>query len=115
MVQGLFFGDDHRRGGFDDLQRVAEFAPGVQSALQRADMLDALSSKEQRHTGAGGFVWSSAVEDDFAVGRQAVGFFLQLLCVNAECAGNGFRVGFKIHGVAEVHDDQLFAGIDFRF
>jgi hypothetical protein len=38
--------------------------------LQGADAFDAFFSEEQRHTGAGGFVGSSTVEDDFAVERQ---------------------------------------------
>jgi hypothetical protein len=51
-------------------QRIAAFAPGVEAALQGADAFDAFFSEEQRHTGAGGFVGSSTVENDFAVERQ---------------------------------------------
>jgi len=76
---------------------------------------DALISEEQRHTGAGGFVWSSTVENNFAVAGQPVVFLLQLLGVHAEGAGNGFGISFEIHGMAKIDDDQLFAGIDFYF
>ena len=67
----LFFSGDGSDYGsdFDIFEWVAEFAPGVEAALQGADTFDALSSEEQRHTGAGGFVWSSTVENDFAVAR----------------------------------------------
>jgi hypothetical protein len=46
------------------------FAPGFQAALKGANTGDALFSEEERHTGAGGFVWSSTVEDDFAIVGQ---------------------------------------------
>ena len=46
---------------------IVVFAPGFEAAFQRANARDALFSEEERHTGAGGFVWSSAVEDDFAI------------------------------------------------
>ena len=76
------------------------FSPGFQAAFERANTRDALLSEEERHTGAGGFVWSSAIENDFAIAGQAVVFLFELLGVHAEGAGNGLGVGFEIHGVA---------------
>src|SRR5260370_1684131 len=107
-----FFSGLGERGGD---KRVAAFAPGIQAALQRADTLDAILPEEQRHTGAGGFVWSSTVEDYFAVAGQKVVLLFQLLGVHAEGAGNGFRIGFKVHGVAQIDNDQFFAGVEFFF
>ena len=101
--------------GFDGGERVAAFAPGVEAALERADAGDALFSEEQRHTGAGGFVWSSTVENHFAVAGQPFVFLLQLLGVHAESAGDGFRLGFEIHVVAEIDDDKFFAGVNLFF
>ena len=72
-------GFDQRSGrgfGFVDLHLVAKVAPGVESALKRADASDALLLQEQRHTGAGGFVGSSTVEDDFAIVGKAIAVFL---------------------------------------
>jgi hypothetical protein len=46
---------------------IVVFAPGFEAAFQRANTSDTLFSKEERHTGARSFVWSSAVEDDFAI------------------------------------------------
>ena len=46
---------------------IIVFAPGFEAAFQRANARNALFSEEERHTGAGSFVWSSAVEDDFAI------------------------------------------------
>jgi len=82
------------------LQRKARLAPSIQSALQRPDVLHALFSEEQRHTGAGSFVWSSAVEDHFAVRRQPIALFLQFLHVHAKRAGNRFGVRLKIKRVS---------------
>jgi hypothetical protein len=59
-----------------DLHLVSKVAPGVESALKRADASDALLFEKQRHTGAGGFVWSSTVEDDFAIAGKAIAVFL---------------------------------------
>jgi hypothetical protein len=55
---------------FDVGYRIFVFAPSFQAALKGANTGDALFSEEERHTGAGGFVWSSAVEDDFAIVGQ---------------------------------------------
>jgi len=107
---GLFFSRLRERGG-DEWE--AAFAPSVEATLQGADALDAVFSEEQRHTGAGGFVWSSAIENDLAVAREAVVFFFQFLGVHAEGAGNCFGIGFEIHGMAQVHDDEFFASVDF--
>src|SRR5215467_3335428 len=53
-------------------ERIALLAPGVQPTLERPNFLNALLPQEQRHTGTGGFVGSSTVEDHFAVARQPV-------------------------------------------
>jgi hypothetical protein len=79
--------------------RVLVFAPGFQAAFEGADARDALSSEEERHTGARSFVWSSAIEDDFTIVRQKIVLLFELLGVHAEGTRNGFRVGFEIHGM----------------
>ena len=56
-------------GQCDDGEGEAFFAPGIEATLERADVLEAVFSEEQRHTGAGGFVGSSTVENHFAVAR----------------------------------------------
>src|SRR5580692_1769870 len=80
-----------------NLHGVAEFPPGIKSALQWPDMLHASLSQEQRHTGAGGFVWSSTVENDFAVARQPFVGLLEFIRVYPKCTGDRFRVGFEVH------------------
>lgn len=45
-------------------------APSVEAAFQWANARDASASEEERHTGARGFIWSSAIEDDFAIVGQ---------------------------------------------
>ena len=39
-------------------------------------------------------------------------FLLQLLGVHAEGAGDGFRVGFEIHGMTKIDDDDFLAGVE---
>ena len=76
-------------------------------------MLHAFVSEEQRHTGAGGFVWSSTVEDNFAVMGQPVAGLLKIAGVHSECAWDCFRVRLEIHRVPQVHDGEELAGIQF--
>ena len=71
--------------------------PAGEPSGERADARDALPSQKQRHTGAGGFVRSSAVEDDVAVAKNFLLAFLELVGVEAERAGNRQRVSVEFH------------------
>jgi hypothetical protein len=97
------------------LQRIATLTPGFETALERPDVLDAMSPEKERHTGARGFVGSSTVENDFAIARQAVALFFQLLGVHSKGAGDGFGLRFEIHGMPQINDDEFLARIDFLF
>jgi hypothetical protein len=90
-------------------------APGVETAFERADPGDAAASEEERHTGARSFVWSSTVEDDFAVVRESLIVILEFLCIHAESAGNGFGIGLKIHRVTKIDDHEILAGVELVF
>ncbi len=94
-------------------KRIAALAPGIEASLERANAFNAIFSEEQRHTGAGSFVGSSAIEDDFAVARQAVVFLFQFFRVHVKRTGDRLRIGFEIQGVAEVDDHDFLAGIEF--
>ena len=93
-------------------ERVATFAPGGEAAFERANARDALFSEEQRHTGAGGFVRSSTVENDFLIAGKKFSMLLQIAGVHVQGAGNGFGVGFKLHRVTQVHDGDFFASVE---
>jgi hypothetical protein len=106
----------------DNLRRLAEFhgvewiavgAPCAQATFQWANLSNAFSSEEQRHTGAGSFIRSSTVEDHFAVAGQLIILLFEFLRVHAKGPRNGFGVGFEVHGVSQIHDDEVFAGVDF--
>jgi hypothetical protein len=97
------------------LHGIAELPPSVESALQRANPPDALFSEEERHTGARGFVWSSTVENDFTVARQAIVFLFQLLRIHAKCAGDCFRVSLEIHRVPQINNHHFFGSVNFFF
>src|SRR5882762_10746460 len=85
-------------------QRKAARTPGIQSALQRPNAPHAFVPQEQRHTGAGGFVWSSTVKNDVAVPRQTIILVFQVFCVHAESAWNRMRISLKIHRMPQVND-----------
>jgi hypothetical protein len=85
-------------------ERVAALSPFFQATLKRADTFNAFFSKEQRHTGAGGFVWSSTVEDDVAIHRKRIFFFLKVAGVHAESAGNSFWIGLEVERMPQIDD-----------
>lgn len=91
--------------------RVALVAPGAKPALKRADAPDALLPEKERHTGARGLARSSTVENNLAVTRQQAALLLKFLGVDADCPGNGLWIGFEIHGMAQIHNDDILAGV----
>src|SRR5579864_715459 len=95
------------------LQGEALILPGSESAGQWPDAGDALSSQEQRHTGAGGFIGSSAIEHDVAIAGNLLLPRFQFFWIQAECAGKGERLRFKFDGMAQIHYLNLFASIQF--
>jgi hypothetical protein len=86
------------------LEGVAAPSPFFQATLKRANAFDAFFSKEQRHTGAGSFVWSSTVEDDVAISGKRIGLFLEFARIHAERAGNSFGIGFEVERMAQIDD-----------
>ena len=50
-----------------NLQRIIELPPGINPSEQGPHAPDALAMQQQRHPGAGHFVWTRAVKDDFTV------------------------------------------------
>src|SRR5215475_11926403 len=88
-----------RRGGLNagDLSQrcvvdgVALFAPSIEAALQRTNLLDSLFAQQDSELRAGRFVGAGAVEDDLAIAREFVVFLAQLLGINAKRARNRFR------------------------
>ena len=94
-------------------KRIAEFLPGVISAQQRTHLAYAVPSELQRHTGAGGFVRSSAEEDDLAVARNfAVDGLSRLFGRNAQRVGQGVRIGQQIEGVTQVDDHYRLTQVE---
>ena len=79
------------------LQGEAPPLPCTEPSSQWPDAQDALSSQEQRHTGAGGLVWSSAVEDDVAIALNLFLLLFQLVEVHSKRAGNRQRLRLKLY------------------
>src|SRR5574340_147390 len=79
------------------LQGEAFLLPSAETASQGPDTGNALLPEQQRHTGAGGLIGSSAIENDVAVARNLFLPRLQLSGVHAKRARNRERVCFEFH------------------
>ena len=67
----------------------------------------------QRHTGAGGFVWSSAIEDDFLALRDFAGERSKLFGTLDQGTGDFEGVAFDFVRVTEINDGKgIFGGVE---
>src|ERR1700733_12523559 len=73
--------------GFD---RLSRFAPRRQAADDN-EGVESLLAKQVRHTGAGGFALSSAIEVDVLILRKRNAFLRQVIRLNTDGAGNARR------------------------
>ena len=88
-------------------QRVAQFLPLAKSTVQRTHPLNAQFLQLLRHTGAGRFARSRAVEDDLLVLGQLIGVAGDVVGQNADGAGQRPRIGERIERMPQVEDHQL--------
>jgi len=86
-------------------------APAVKSSGERPHVLDPQFPQLQRRTGAGGFVGSSAIENDFAVTRDLAIPLEQFLRGHTDRSGKGARVGEGIESMAEVNDEDRLTAV----
>src|SRR5262245_47203764 len=87
--------------------------PGVDATFERANPGDSFGSQQQRHPGAGRFVRSRAVEDDVTIpGNLSVALF-DLFHSYAKRTRDHLRKRLDIHGLAQVHDCNVFSGREF--
>ena len=75
---------------------VSALAPGVEASLERANPGDASALQEQRHTGAGGFVRSSAIKHHVAVARDFLVALVELVGAHVDGARQFDPVGVKL-------------------
>ena len=78
------------------LKRVSALAPGVKASLERANPGDASALQEQRHTGAGSLVRSSAIEHHVAVARDFLVALVELVRAHVDGARQFDPVGLKL-------------------
>ena len=78
------------------LERVSALAPGVEASLERANARDASPSEEQRHTGAGSFVRSSAIKHHVAVAGDFLVALVELVRAHVDGARQLDPVGVKL-------------------
>ena len=75
---------------------VSALAPGVEASLERANARDASPSEEQRHTGAGSFVRSSAIKHHVAVAGDFLVALVELVRAHVDGARQFDPVGLKL-------------------
>jgi hypothetical protein len=85
--------------------------PRFGSALEREHAGDAVASQEQRRTGAGGFVWSTAEENDITIPRN-------LPVTYSEILDRDFQRAWKRNGIgnrttSNIDDQHILAGSKF--
>ena len=78
------------------LEGVSALAPGVEASRERAHPGDASAFQEQRHTGASGFVRSSAIEHHVAVARDFLVALVELVRTHVDGARQFDSVGLKL-------------------
>ena len=78
------------------LEGVSALAPGVEASLERAHADDAPALQEQRHTGAGSLVRSSAIEHHVAVARDFLMALVELVRAHVDGARQFDPVGLKL-------------------
>src|ERR1039458_8300116 len=83
-------------------------APGIHAAVERVHAHDPPPLQQQRRTGAGSFVWSTAKQDDIAVARYFVVARLLVFEGNAQSSRHG--VHFAFESGPDIHHHDLFAG-----
>ena len=81
----------------------------LRAAPQRTDSGDPLDFKEQRRTGAGSFVRSTAKEDNFAVARNVLAW--RAVFPAARLRAPGMGLSSSSGPAAKVHDIEVFAGV----
>ena len=75
---------------------VSALAPGVEASRERAHAGDASALQEQRHTGAGSLVRSSAIEHHVAVARDFLMALVELVRAHVDGARQFDPVGVKL-------------------
>jgi hypothetical protein len=73
-----------RDQGFD---RISGSPPAIQTALERTHVLYPRFPKLKRHTGASGFVWSSAVKNNLVLTWNFMRTRAEVVRPKNQCAG----------------------------
>src|ERR1700731_944514 len=82
-------------------QRIPKVLPAAKAALQRSHTRDAEFLKLLCHTGTGGFIGSSTVEDDLLVFRKHVRASGDFIGQYADSSRQGSLIGKRIKRMAQ--------------
>ena len=94
-------------------ERKAQLLPFVKSAQQGTDVPDPELAKLQRHTGAGGFVWSSTKKDDLAVAGDLVVPRFKILGRDLQRSRQCSWIGQHVQRMSQVNDHGTLARFEF--
>jgi hypothetical protein len=83
--------------------------PLFKSSLKGPDSGDPLPAEQQRHTGAGGFVGSGAIEHNVPVPWDGSLELLELFRLQSQCTREPGVVGYKLARVAQVNNEDLLS------
>ena len=97
------------------VDRIPRFAPSIEPALQRPNLLDALLPQQNRQLRTGRFIRASAIQNDLPVARQLFVFRAQFLRVHSKRARNRLGIGFEIERMPQVDDHHVFLLVHFCF
>src|SRR5262249_38245960 len=90
----------------------AQRLPSFQAAFERMDPADATPLKQERHTGAGRFVRSAAVDDEVSIAGDVRGMLIEGIDRDPPRAGKHVRGKRDIERAAEVEDGDLLPSLD---
>src|SRR5437867_8426891 len=89
--------------------QIHESFPSIGASPKGAHARDSMDLEEQRRTGAGGFVRSTAKENDLAVAGNLLRVCSQVLNGEADRTGDRARTVFQ--AAPQVHNIRILAGI----
>src|SRR4029450_4813329 len=108
-VIDLLSGWDHQH---DRLNRKLQLHPAGHTSLERSHASNAAASEPERLTGAGGFVWSGAVQAQVPIAGNLGQVRVELLGWDPPAPGNGIGHGGNVERRSQIDDRNVLSGIE---
>ncbi len=94
----------------DAFHGIASFAPCAETSGDYEDF-ESQILQLTRHTGAGGFARSSAVEINLAILGEILDFFDEVVGLDADGSGDAFGIGVVVAVAADVGDEHVVSRV----